>query len=234
MKLKDARILVTGGSLGIGKAAAQVLAEAGARVAITGRHEERLVKAAKSVGAVPIVADAGNPHDVEKTFEDVRRHLGGLDCLINNAGFGRFSEMESVTFEEFEKVFRVNVYGAALMGARAAAMFKAQKSRGHIVNIGSTAGLKGFAGVTIYAASKFALRGMTECWQAELRKHNIRVTLVAPSEVATAFGREDGQEREPAPNKLSTMEIAHAIKSVLEMDDRGMIPELSVWATNPW
>jgi 3-oxoacyl-[acyl-carrier protein] reductase len=234
MKLKDARILVTGGSLGIGKAAAQVLAEAGARVAITGRHEERLVKAAKSVGAVPIVADAGNPHDVEKTFEDVRRHLGGLDCLINNAGFGRFSEMESVTFEEFEKVFRVNVYGAALMGARAAAMFKAQKSRGHIVNIGSTAGLKGFAGGTIYAASKFALRGMTECWQAELRKHNIRVTLVAPSEVATAFGREDGQEREPAPNKLSTMEIAHAIKSVLEMDDRGMIPELSVWATNPW
>jgi 3-oxoacyl-[acyl-carrier protein] reductase len=193
-----------------------------------------LVKAAKSVGAVPIVADAGNPHDVEKTFEDVRRHLGGLDCLINNAGFGRFSEMESVTFEEFEKVFRVNVYGAALMGARAAAMFKAQKSRGHIVNIGSTAGLKGFAGGTIYAASKFALRGMTECWQAELRKHNIRVTLVAPSEVATAFGREDGQEREPAPNKLSTMEIAHAIKSVLEMDDRGMIPELSVWATNPW
>jgi 3-oxoacyl-[acyl-carrier protein] reductase len=234
MKLKDARILVTGGSLGIGKAAAQVLAEAGARVAITGRHEERLVKAAKSVGAVPIVADAGNPHDVEKTFEDVRRHLGGLDCLINNAGFGRFSEMESVTFEEFEKVFRVKVYGAALMGARAAAMFKAQKSRGHIVNIGSTAGLKGFAGGTIYAASKFALRGMTECWQAELRKHNIRVTLVAPSEVATAFGREDGQEREPAPNKLSTMEIAHAIKSVLEMDDRGMIPELSVWATNPW
>ncbi len=234
MKLKDARILVTGGSLGIGRAAAQVLAEAGARVAITARHEERLHTAAKAIGAVPIVADAGNPRDVEKTFEEVRRHLGGLDCLVNNAGIGEFADMESVTFEEFEKVFRVNVYGAALMGARAAAIFKAQKSRGHIVNIGSTAGLKGFAGGTIYAASKFALRGMTECWQAELRKHNIRVTLVAPSEVATAFGREDGKERDPAPNKLSTMEIAHAIKSVLEMDDRGMIPELSVWATNPW
>lgn len=234
MKLKDARILVTGGSLGIGRATAQVLAEAGARVAITARHEERLHTAAKAIGAVPIVADAGNPKDVEKTFEEVRRHLGGLDCLINNAGIGGFAEMESATFEEFERVFRVNVYGAALMGARAATMFKAQKSRGHIVNIGSTAGQKGFAGGTIYAASKFALRGMTECWQAELRKHNIRVTLVAPSEVATAFGREDGKEREPAPNKLSTMEIAHAIKSVLEMDDRGMIPELSVWASNPW
>jgi 3-oxoacyl-[acyl-carrier protein] reductase len=234
MKLKDARILVTGGSLGIGRAAAQVLAEAGARVAVTARHEERLHKAAKAIGAVAIVADAGNPRDVDRTFEEVRAQLGGLDCLVNNAGIGEFADMESVTFEEFEKIFRVNVYGAALMGARAAAMFKAQKSRGHIVNIGSTAGLKGFAGGTIYAASKFALRGMTECWQAELRKHNIRVTLVAPSEVATAFGREDGKERTAPPNKLTPMEIAHAIKSVLELDDRGMIPELSVWATNPW
>ena len=234
MKLKDARILVTGGSLGIGREAAQTLAEAGARVAITGRHEQRLHEAAKAMGAVAIVADAGNPKDVERTFDEVRRHLGGLDALVNNAGIGRFADMESVTFEEFDQIFRVNVYGAALMGARAAAMFKAQKSRGHIINIGSTAGLKGFAGGTIYAASKFALRGMTECWQAELRKHNIRVTLLAPSEVATAFGREDGREREPAPNKLSSAEIAHAIKLVLEMDDRGMIPELSVWASNPW
>lgn len=234
MKLKDARILVTGGSLGIGREAAQVLAEAGARVAITGRHEERLHEAAKAMGAVAIVADAGNPKDVERTFAEISRHLGGLDALVNNAGFGRFADMESVTFEEFDRIFRVNVYGAALMGARAATMFKAQKSRGHIINIGSTAGLKGFAGGTIYAASKFALRGMTECWQAELRKHNIRVTLVAPSEVATAFGREDGREREAPPNKLSSAEIAHVIKSVLEMDDRGMIPELSVWASNPW
>ncbi len=234
MNLKDARILVTGGSLGIGKATAQVLVESGARVAITARHEERLHKAAKEIGAVPIVADAGNPSDVEKTFEGVRRHFGGLDCLVNNAGIGEFTDMESVTFEEFDRVFRVNVYGAALMGARAATLFKAQKSRGHIINIGSTAGLKGFAGGSVYAASKFALRGMTECWQAELRKHSIRVTLIAPSEVATAFGREDGKERTAPPNKLTSMEIAHAIKSVLEMDDRGMIPELSVWATNPW
>lgn len=234
MKLKDARILVTGGSLGIGRATAEVLVEAGARVAITGRNEERLHKAAKETGAIPIVADAGNPHDVERTFDEVSRHLGGLDALINNAGIGSFKDMEAVTFEDFEKVYRVNVYGVALMGARAATMFKAQKSRGHIINIGSTAGLKGFAAGTVYASSKFALRGMTECWQAELRKHNIRVTLVAPSEVATAFGREDGNEREAAPNKLRSVEIAHTIKSVLEMDDRGMIPELSVWASNPW
>jgi len=234
MKLKDARILVTGGSLGIGREAAKVLVEAGARVAITGRHEQRLHEAAKAIGAVAIVADAGNPKDVERTFDEVRRHLGGLDALVNNAGIGTFQDLETLTFEDFDKIFRVNVYGAALMGARAATMFKAQKSRGHIINIGSTAGLKGFAGGSVYVASKFALRGMTECWQAELRKHNIRVTLLAPSEVATAFGREDGREREAPANKLTSAEIAYTIKSVLEMDDRGMIPELSVWASNPW
>ncbi len=233
MQLKNARILLTGGSLGIGKATAALLKEAGARVVITARHGDRLKKVAEAIAAFPIVADAGDPADVERTFSEALDHLGGLDCLINNAGVGTFGEMQDVTVDDFERIFRVNVFGAALMAARAAAIFRKQGTGGHIVNIGSTAGLKGFPGGTVYAASKFALRGMTECWQTELRKHDIRVVLVNPSEVATAFGR-DGKEREPAPNKLSTTEIAHAIKSVLEMDDRGMVPELSIWATNPW
>lgn len=233
MKLEGKRVLVTGGSLGIGKMTAKVLVDAGAKVAITARHEGPLKQTAEAIGAFPIVADAGVPADIDRTYEEALAHLGGLDVLVNNAGFGVFRELADVTFEDFEKVFRVNVFGAAVMASRAAAVFRKQKSHGHIVNIGSTSGLKGSAGSTVYAASKFALRGMTECWYQELRKHDIRVTLVAPSEVATAFNR-DGKEREPAPNKLSTMEIAHTIKSILEMDDRGMIPEVSVWATNPW
>jgi 3-oxoacyl-[acyl-carrier protein] reductase len=75
---------------------------------------------------------------------------------------------------------------------------------------------------------------MTQCWQAELRKYNVRVFLISPSEVATAFGSKDNVERTAPANKLRSEEIAHAIKSVLEMDDRGFIPELAVWATNPW
>ncbi len=233
MNLKNARILVTGGSLGIGKGAAALLVESGARVAITARHADRLKKTAEAIGAFPIAADAGDPADVERTYKEALDHLGGLDVLINNAGIGAFKELKDVTVDDFETIFRVNVFGAAMMAKGAAAIFRKQGSHGHIVNIASTAGLKGFAGGTVYAASKFALRGMNECWQAELRKQNIRVTLVNPSEVATAFAR-DGKEREPAPNKLSVTEIAHTIKAVLEMDDRGMIPEVSVWATNPW
>jgi len=233
MKLKDSKILLTGGSLGLGKDAAKVLVESGAQVAITGRREERLQKAADETGAFPIMADVANPADVERTYQVFMETFGRLDCLINNAGIGEFPHLADVTLDQFERIFKVNVYGAALMAKAAVPIFKAQ-NYGNIINIGSTASLKGFERGSVYAASKFALRGMTQCWQAELRRHNIRVMLVCPSEVPTAFANPDRVERDLEPNKLTPREISHAIKAVLEMDDRGFIPELSVWATNPW
>ncbi len=95
------------------------------------------------------------------------------------------------------------------------------------------AATKGFSHGTIYASSKFALRGMTFCWQHELRPFNIRVILINPSEVPTAFNQEDREEREDEKGKLTAKEIAHTIRYSLMMDARGFIPELSVWATNP-
>jgi 3-oxoacyl-[acyl-carrier protein] reductase len=233
MNLKDSRILVTGGSLGIGKAAAKLFVENGAKVGITGRDRDRLAKAAEATGAFPIVADVSRPEDVQRTYDVFLGEFGGLDCLVNNAGIGRWRKADEVTLDDFTEVFGVNVYGPALMTARAIPIFQ-ERGRGNIVNIGSTAALKGYESGAVYAATKFALRGMTQCWQAELRKYNIRVFLVNPSEVATAIGSPDRAERQAPPNKLRPVEIAHAIKSVLEMDDRGFIPELSVWATNPW
>ena len=81
--------------------------------------------------------------------------------------------------------------------------------------------------------AKFALRGMTECWRAELRKHNIRVFLINPSEVITSFGAAAGIEQKENPTKLQPEDIARAVKAVLEMDDRGFTTELTVFATNP-
>lgn len=233
MKFENAKILITGGSLGIGKATAKLLVECGAKVGITGRDRGRLKTAASETGAFPIVADVSQPNDIDRTYDVFLGEFGGLDCLINNAGIGLRRGAEEVTLKDFEAVFKVNVYGAALMTARALPVF-IEQNRGNIVNIGSTAGLKGYEGGTVYGATKFALRGMTYCWQSELRKHNVRVFLINPSEVATAIGSSDRVEREAAPNRLRSYEIAHAIKSVLEMDDRGFIPELAVWATNPW
>jgi 3-oxoacyl-[acyl-carrier protein] reductase len=87
---------------------------------------------------------------------------------------------------------------------------------------------------SIYASSKFALRGLTQCWQAELRPYNVRVFQINPSEVPTAFGVEDRVEKSDVENKLSAKEIAHVICSQLEMDNRGYVPEVTVHATNPF
>ena len=234
MQIKDSTFLITGGSLGIGKATAKLLIEKGAKVAITGRNKSRLEKTANEIGAVPINADVAKPEDIKKTYDVFLKEFKKLDCLINNAGIGgKWNDIFSLDLEDFMKVYAVNVFGAALMAKYAANLFKKQ-NYGNIVNISSTAGTKGFGNGTVYASSKFALRGMTQCWQTELRKYNVRVILVNPSEVLTAFGDDEGKERKEVSNKLRSYEIAHTIVSTLEMDDRGFIPEVTVWATNPF
>lgn len=233
MKIEGSRILITGGSSGIGKATAKLLSESGAKVGITGRAKAKLEAAAKQTGSLAIHTDVSIEIDIEETYKIFLDEFGGLDCLINNAGIGEFPTLQEVTLEAFMKVYSVNVFGAALMAKKAAEIFKKQKS-GNIINIASTAALKGFARGTIYSSSKFALRSMTECWQAELRPFNIRVMQVNPSEVTTAFANVDRAERPEVANKLTSDEIALAIKLMLEMDDRGMIPEVTVWARNPF
>src|SRR4029079_8605207 len=118
---------------------------------------------------------------------------------------------------KFDAVFATNVTGAMLMAREAAKHFIERKS-GNIVNICSTAAIRGAAGGTAYYASKFALRGMTECWRAELRQYNVRVFLINPSEVLTEFAAAAGRSQAQTQTKLRGDEIAHAVKAVLEMD----------------
>jgi 3-oxoacyl-[acyl-carrier protein] reductase len=232
MNLRNAVALITGGSSGIGRAIAQSLAAGGARVGITGRDDRRLAEAARSLGVHAIRADVTKEADVERTYREVLEKFGDLDILVNNAGFGVFKNLVDLDLASFEAVFATNVTGAMLM-ARGAARHFIARQRGNIVNISSTAGLKGAANGTAYYASKFALRGMTECWRDELRKHNVRVMLVNPSEVLTDFSKVAGFEQKENPTKLRAEDIAHMVKAILEMDDRGFTPELSIFATNP-
>jgi 3-oxoacyl-[acyl-carrier protein] reductase len=234
MNLKDSKILITGGSSGIGKAIAKLCAEKGAKVLITGRDKSKLELVAKTFDINFVHADVANEVDIDKTFSWIEHHWNNeLDVLINNAGIGYRRMLDEVEMCDFEDIFRVNVFGAALMAKHATELFK-KIGKGNIVNIASTGGVKGYPTGTVYSASKFALRGMTQCWQAELRKFNIRVMLVNPSEVTTAFANPERVERDEVANKLSPDEIAHATVSALEMDDRGFVPELTVWATNPF
>ncbi|MFT7620515.1 MAG: 3-oxoacyl-[acyl-carrier protein] reductase [Planctomycetota bacterium] len=229
--MKNKRFIVTGGSTGIGKAIAQHLINEGCKVAITARGSERLHAVAKEIGAFPIVADVGNEQDAIDSVAKAVDEFGGLDGLINNAGFGVFGPLAEMKTDDFRRVFDVNVLGAAVMARECVPHLK-KSGGGDIVNISSTSGLKGGAGATIYSSSKFALKSMTQCWQAELRPDDIRVMLVNPSEVQTEFGGREGGASNP--KKLIADDIAEPVVAALKMAQRGFIPELTVFATNPW
>ena len=233
MGLQGKNILVTGGSLGIGKETARMLIAAGANVAITGRNKERLENQASALGAFPICADVAVASDISRTFQQFIAHFGTIDCLINNAAVGWRTPLTEVSEDDMRKIWEINVLGPTMMAKQAATYFIAQ-GHGDIVNIASTAALKGYVGGSAYASSKAALKILAECWRAELRPHNVRVCTIYPSEVTTAFGRTDGVEREEQPNRLGPVDIAHAVTAALSMDPRGFIPDLSVFATNPW
>lgn len=233
MDLKNASVLVTGGSCGIGLETARILRQRGARVAMCARHKDVLEAAAKEVDALPIVADVSKEDDVQRMIGEVVKEFSDYNVLINNAGFGAFAPLVELTSEEFFRVWQTNVLGAMVV-ARESAKHFIGRSYGNIVNLSSTAGQRGFANGTAYCASKFAVQAMTECWRTELRQHNIRVMQVNPSEVLTSFGDDEAsQGKADNPSKLHAQDIAHLIANMLEIDDRGFVTDSTIWATNP-
>ena len=233
MELKEATALITGGSEGIGKGIAAALKREGAEVIITGRDQKKLEAAAAELDVGLIHGDVSNEEDVVRTVQEFVDRLERIDILVNNAGFGIFAPLVEMELEQLEAVYRTNVFGAILMAREAARHFVRQGS-GNLINISSTSGLKGGQGSTAYSSSKFALRGMTECWREELRRHNVRVMLVNPSEVLTSFAATAGFEQKASAKKLLPQEIADAIVGALKLNERGFIPEFAVFATNPF
>ncbi|MAQ32372.1 MAG: short-chain dehydrogenase [Flavobacteriales bacterium] len=234
MNVHGKNIVITGGSLGIGKETAFQLLKKGANVLVTGRSMDRLQSAFVNSNAQLIsfdISDIDNLSQNAKKCVDVFN--GKIDVLINNAGIGVRKSIDELTFNDFLNVYNVNVFGLSLFTKNLVKVMKNQK-HGTIINIGSTASLKGYKNGSIYASSKFALRCLSQCWQSELRPYNIRVCQINPSEVTTAFGSLDRVEREDVHNKLSPREIAHSIISAIEMDERGFVNELNIWATNPF
>jgi 3-oxoacyl-[acyl-carrier protein] reductase len=231
--LKNAAVLVTGGSCGIGLETARILRQRGARVAVCARHQDILEAAAKEIDALPIVADVSKEDDVQRMIAEVVKEFSDYNVLINNAGFGAFAPLVDLTSEEFFRVWQTNVLGAMVV-ARESAKHFIGRSYGNIVNLSSTAGQRGFANGTAYCSSKFAVQAMTECWRVELRQHNIRVMQVNPSEVLTGFGEDEAsQGKADNPSKLHAQDIAQLIASMLEIDDRGFVTDSTIWATNP-
>ena len=234
MDLKGKNIIVTGGSLGIGKETAKKLLDKGANVLVIGRSLKRLKDSFLDPQVNLLSFDIG---DIDNIVVNAKKSLAffnnRVDVLINNAGIGVSKSIDDLEYTDFIDVFNVNVFGLSLFTKEIIPVMKRQQ-HGTIINIGSTASLKGYKNGSIYASSKFAVRCLTQCWQAELRPYNIRVCQINPSEVTTAFGNSERVERDEVDNKLTPREISHAIISVIEMNNRGFINELNVWATNPF
>tara|TARA_R110001592_G_scaffold152495_4_gene380072 strand:+ start:638 stop:1339 length:702 start_codon:yes stop_codon:yes gene_type:complete len=233
MDIQGNKVLITGGSAGIGRATAAALVSRGCKVVINGRNEDSLKAAASEIGCGYISGDVSDEADAKHIVSDTVKQLGGIDVLVNNAGFGRFAGLLELEAHDMETVWRTNVLGAMFM-AREVAKHLVEQRSGTIINIASTAGTKGFSGGTAYASSKFALRGMTECWREELRRQDVRVVLINPSEVITEFASRAGFTQEASEKKLQAEDIALTVVSVLEMDPRALVTEMTVIATNPF
>jgi 3-oxoacyl-[acyl-carrier protein] reductase len=224
------RFLVTGGSQGIGAAVVEMARAAGHEVVFTGRNEALIAQVARKTGAHGLRADVSVGDDNARTVEACRERMGGLDVLVNNAGYAYRAEIGALDVDAMKKMFDTNVFGLVDITNRVVPLMKSEQ-RGDIVNIASTSGMKGGATATAYGGSKWAVRGISQCWQAELRPHGIRVTCVCPSEVQTSFGGKVGRNN---PNKLYAEDIAATIMAALNMPRRALWPELAVFANNPW
>ncbi len=224
------RFLITGASQGIGEALVRLARERGHDVVFTGRDEARIAAVATATGAHGIQADVAVADDNQRTVDTCVERMGGLDILVNNAGIGYANPLGAIEMDRMRALFDINVFGLVDLTNRVAPMLKAQQS-GAIINVASTSGMKGAAGGTVYAASKWAVRGISQCWQAELRPHGVHVISVLPSEVQTNWMGKTGRNN---PNKLYAVDIAQTIMAALEMHPRALWPELAIFANNPW
>lgn len=232
MEIKNARILLTGGTTGIGYETAKLLSAEGAKIVICGRSEESVNSVVTELGVSGIRADVSQEADVDRLFEFAFENLGGLDVLINNAGLGFMGSLLDTTSEDFLRIWETNTKSAFLCGKMEAKHFIGQQS-GNIINISSMGAVRGFANGSAYVSSKAAMSGLTMCWQTELRKHNIRVMQINPSEVITPFAEKIGHQSVDTEKKLKGIEIAQVIVSMLALNNIAFIPEANVWATNP-
>ncbi len=228
--MKPARFLVTGGSQGIGAAIVEMARSAGHQVVFTGRNNQFIEAVAAKTGAHGITADVAVTDANARTFDACMKQMGGVDVLINNAAHDYRADIGDLDVDRMKALFDTNVFGLVDITNRVVPQMKA-RGEGDIINIASTSGMKGAASATPYAASKWAVRGITQCWQAELRPHGIRVVCVCPSEVQTTFGGKVGRNN---PNKLYAVDIAETVMATLDMPRRALWPEVAVFANNPW
>ena len=237
MNLEGKKAIVTGGGRGLGKAVAVALAKDGVDVAVTGRNEENLKNTVEElttlgVKASYVVFNVDDEASVKAGVEKAVQQLGGLDILVNNAGIGDFGSLEEMPSETWEQVIKTNLFGVYYT-AKAAYPFLKENGQGDVVNVASTAGLKGGGGMSAYAASKAAVISLSQSMMAEWRKQNIRVITLTPSTIASDMSIQGGLTDGNPEKVLQPEDFAEWVRDILKMNRRAMIANGSIFSTNP-
>ncbi len=242
-------VIVTGASSGIGAATAREFARAGAKVVLAARRLDRLEALAAEIDAMgtgaqalAVAADLSRLDDIQRLIEQTLARFGRIDVLFNNAGFGRLDWLEKLDpAKDIQAQVQVNVLGVLLTTRLVLPHMLAQQG-GHILNMASVAGLVGTPTYTIYAASKFAVRGFSEALRREVAPWNIRVSVIYPGGVATEFAEHAGIQRKtrvttPKFMRLSAEQVAQAVVGLVRRPRRDLVItwpfRLSVWL-NTW
>ncbi len=183
-KLDGKVALVTGGTSGIGLAAATALAEEGAYVYITGRRERELATAVQEIGsnATGVRGDVSKGRDLDSLFAQIRGEKGSLDILFANAGIAKYAALGNISEELYDSIFNVNVKGVLFTTQKALPLMPEGAS---VILIASVVGSKGLSSNSVYSATKAAIRSFARTWTTDLKDRRIRVNAISPGTIDT-------------------------------------------------
>lgn len=225
---------ITGGTKGIGLGIAEILLKNGVSVAFSGRKKEDVEKAEEdlkkiSVNVLGIVSDVRNMDDENIAVQSIVKRFGQLDFVIANAGLGIFKPVDELTSEEWNSMIETNLTG--VFHTLKASVAELKKSEGYYITISSLAGANFFENGTGYNASKFGVVGFTQAAMIDLRKYNIKSTVIMPGSVATNFNGNVPSEKDEW--KIQPEDMGNLVLDVLNMNPRVLPSKIEFRASKP-
>jgi NADP-dependent 3-hydroxy acid dehydrogenase YdfG len=225
---------ITGGTKGIGFGIAKILLENGASVAFSGRKKEDVEKAEQelkqySEHVLGIVSDVKSLQNEEEAIKQINEKFGKLDFVIANAGMGVFKPVDQLTAEEWNDMIQTNLTG--IFYTLKASVEELKKTEGYYITIASLAGANFFENGSGYNASKFGVVGFTQAAMIDLRKYNIKSTVIMPGSVATHFNGNSPSEKDAW--KIQPEDMGNLILDILKMNPRVLPSKIEFRATKP-
>lgn len=229
--------LITGAGKGIGRAIATALAAEGVHVGLISRTGKDLLELKNDLKRFDVktaiaIADVADILAVNQAVNTIQKELGSIDILINNAGIAKFGKFLELEPSEWEDQIKVNLFGVYYV-TRAVLAQMIERQTGDIVNISSSAGLKGSPMTSAYSASKFGVMGLSDSLMQEVRKHNIRVTALNPSTVVTDLAISANLLNNNEDRVMHPEDFAELIVAQLKLNRRVFVKDASIWSTNP-